>query len=382
MATLRELLDLTPDNTEGAVSNADLRAIITNLDRGFVQRVRQTLYDRNGDQLKLLGVNRYNLIEAGQPFAATHVRPTIAGMASLGINCVRFWFFQEQAELVNNKNSVRNSADSGSAQVFRAPYLTRLRAVIAECKRQGLYVIPVFGNHFGGADGSYGTKDASWYGGGYLSGYGGYPYGLHEFAAAVAHEFKDEPTIAFWQVMNEAEAASSGGSDLTNFQAFADTMGQTIRAADPNHLISFGTMGLGQNGMSLYDTGLHDEYDLCDMHDYNEPNNAANTYLATRSAQAAAMDKPFIITESGISTNSGDVPEYIATQAARATAWSAKLDAFWALPNAACWLAWSFRDTNVAASPAGAASGFEFNEADPFAAILAAKAAALNLGHP
>ncbi len=70
------------------------------------------------------------------------------------------------------------------------------------------------------------------------------PWGTsyREYVVAVAARYKDDPTIAFWQLMNEAYVA---GNDPTALADFASDMVRAIReeAGDANHLVSLGTVG-------------------------------------------------------------------------------------------------------------------------------------------
>jgi hypothetical protein len=115
-------------------------------------------------------------------------------------------------------------------------------------QKYNVRVIPVFGDQYGACGTS--AKDAAWY----LDGYKTHveqPWGIdyRSYVVRVVQRYKDNPTIAFWQLMNEATA----GSTFTALQSFSRDMVSAIRtdAGDANHLVNLGTVGGGQPGNEL-----------------------------------------------------------------------------------------------------------------------------------
>lgn len=69
----------------------------------------------------------------------------------------------------------------------------------------------------------------------------------YDYVLDAVRRYKDDPTIAYWQLMNEARnyISATNGSDMTALTDFAREMVNGIRnvAGDPNHLINLGTIG-------------------------------------------------------------------------------------------------------------------------------------------
>ena len=145
----------------------------------------------------------------------------------------------------------------------------------------------------------------------------GYTRSYRDYARSVATTYKANDTIAFWQLVNEAEDPSSSGCNSTIeanghqhsanlLRRFVNDMGAAVKAADPNHLVSLGTIGGGQCGASGADYKYVHESpgtDMCEYHDYD---NAATAMpgdqwngLAVRVSQCNAIGKPMLIGESG-----------------------------------------------------------------------------------
>ena len=126
--------------------------------------------------------------------------------------------------------------------------------------------------------------------------------------------YKDDPTVAFWQLMNEAEVNPGGAfgtcppgdGPRDTLVAFASDVSGLVKAIDPDHLLSLGTIGGGQCGTSgsqYQDVHALPNIDLCEYHDYT-PNQAIPgdrfNGLSVRIDQCAALDKPLFIGETGI----------------------------------------------------------------------------------
>jgi alpha-galactosidase len=136
-----------------------------------------------------------------------------------------------------------------------------------------------------------------------------------------------------WSLMNEAEDAQSKGGPCSStadatLQAFAGDIASVTKAADPNHLVTLGTVGSGQCGAAgvayqhLYSSP---HLDVCEYHDYRAEQTALPgdqwNGLQTRINQCTALGKPIIVGEAGID------PGRVGGTATRARLLAAKLSA-------------------------------------------------------
>src|SRR6185436_284650 len=83
-----------------------------------------------------------------------------------------------------------------------------------------------------------GRKGAGWFDSGYKSPLGSDTLSYRDYVLLVVARYKDEPQIAMWQLMNEAES-----TDATALYDFAVDMAGVVKFADPNHLLSLGSIG-------------------------------------------------------------------------------------------------------------------------------------------
>jgi hypothetical protein len=186
-------------------------------------------------------------------------------------------------------------------------------------------------------------KELPWYQRGYQQPEGGYTLSFKQFAVEMATHFANEPTIAFWQLVNEAEAPTSSGCSETEaamaLRSFADTMAAALHAADPNHLVNLGTQGAGECGTAGSDYAyVHaGAVDLCEVHDYSNPALAMPTgpnSLSQDVSDCHGLGKPIFIGEAGIPANvqpdgsSGSASVTTTTLDQRAAFFKAKIDAF------------------------------------------------------
>ncbi len=212
---------------------------------------------------------------------------------------------------------------SGS-EVFRAWFFQSLATTngqrdwsafdhtLAVAKAHGVKVVVTLGNQWGSCEGSQYLTD-SWYTGGYktqvISG-DTVPY--RQFVQEIVSRYKNDPTIAMWQLINEAEIKTSKSAtscaptaDLYNFAA--DVSG-LIKSIDPNHLVNLGTMGGGQCGSQGADyqkLGSIPGIDVLEFHDYGHDSTALPANLASDIAASKALGKPIFVGEAGIQVASG-----------------------------------------------------------------------------
>jgi len=223
-----------------------------------------------------------------------------------GATVVRTWFFQSQFDPDGA------GPDPGSFAAFDR--------VVEGAAARGMKVIPVLVNHWADCEFSGAAKDLSFYESGFRSPGYGYAQSFRDYAATLASHYAGEPAIAFWQLANEAEAPNPGGGcdeprAAAALRGFAAEMTAALKAADPNHLVSLGTMGSGQCGTANGDyRSVHEPVDVCEYHDYDYEGNPADNSdnpmpgdewngLAKRIEQCgpAGLDKPLLIGEAGIS---------------------------------------------------------------------------------
>lgn len=284
----------------------------------------------DGTQLMLNGqpwhFAGYNL-SCQQPFTMTTAQLEFYFQdveANSGGNVIRMWFFQ---------------SDLGTGSNPFQPFDN----VVAAAQATGMKIIPTLTNQWQTCDEPSPTepeKELDWYQSGYTQPEGGYSLSFKAYATEMAQHFANSPTIAFWQLVNEAEAPSATGCDesaaASAMRGFADDMATTLHSVDPNHLVNLGTQGTGTCGTVGSDYGMVQAgaVDLCEIHDYSSPTDTLDPVFASDIQQCAALGKPTFVGESGIPGNvqpdgsSGSAAVTNATLAQRATFFKAKIDAF------------------------------------------------------
>jgi hypothetical protein len=163
-------------------------------------------------------------------------------------------------------------------------------------EKYGFKIIPVLENQWPECTRG-GYKYDGWYEGGYLKPYGGYSLSYKEYVRRVIERYKDEPTIAAWALMNEAESVTIDGEENPEaLYNFARDMSSYVKSLDKNHLVTLGTIGAGQPGTRGADwERLHalETIDFTEFHDYGrndepmpgvplEPSVALNTAVFTQ----------------------------------------------------------------------------------------------------
>jgi len=318
---------------------------------GFVRASGTQLYV-GGTPWRFTGYNAYQTTSAspgyqcGGASSDAQLDQIFAQMQNAsGSIAMRTWFFQ--------------SYMAGNTANF-----SQFDRVLTFASAHGIRVIATLVNQWTACDSGAGYKTASWYASGYRSVESGHSLSFRDYAALMAAHYRNDPRIAFWQLVNEAETKdAAGGSCAANgaalLRSFGDDVAGVIKANDPNHLVSLGTMGGGQCGQVGPDYQyIHaGRIDICEIHDYhtsgtgNPPND-----LASRLAQCKALNKPLFIGETGLQNMS---------LTARASEFSNKLAALFG-GGGAGFLIWSKHLAND--------GGYAVGPGDPTEAVMLAEA--------
>ncbi|MDQ6846883.1 MAG: glycoside hydrolase family 5 protein [Candidatus Dormibacteraeota bacterium] len=220
--------------------------------------------------------------------------------------------------------------------------------VLSAAAARGMKVIPVLADQWAACEpwpaGQTPYRALAWYQSGYRAVDYGYGLSYRDYAAAIAAHYRNDPTIAFWQLVNEAEALDGVGGACEDaaanaaLRSFADDVAGIIKANDRGHLVSLGTIATGQCGTSSTSDflNLHSGLiDICEYHDYFGPGGLPGDQwhgVAVRINQCHSLNKPIFAGEVGLqasiaSDGSSGGPVTAASLAQRATFFKEKLQA-------------------------------------------------------
>jgi probable HAF family extracellular repeat protein len=250
-----------------------------------------------------LGINIYNANSRSNCWYdmvnGTTLDDSLTSIGS-GANVIRAWFFQDLA----TTNGQRD--------------WTAFDHTLAVARAHDVKVIATLGNQWPDCEPLAGYKNTAWYSGGYKQPDPGGTVSYRDWVQEVATRYRDDPTILAWQLLNEPEVLPAQGGDCGTvpestaynlLSSFAADVSAVIKRADPNHLVSLGTIGSGQCGAQSDDfTRLMEipTLDLCEFHDYNQtdfvPGDQFNG-LRTRINACNALRKPLLVGELGIIPN-------------------------------------------------------------------------------
>lgn len=265
------------------------------------------IVQRSGSSLVLDG-SPYRFLGYHVPLGPSPAHPVCPGYSDAAVATTL-----AQAQQASGANAVR----VWMYQSYGGPQdWSRFDLVFSEARKAGVRVIATLTNQWGQcegkyADGSLPVKTLPWYQSGYRSPDPGYALSFRDFAAAMAARYKDEPALLAWQLVNEAEPKKADGTcdeaaGASALRAFSDDVVGVIRAANDPHLVSLGSIGSGQCGLSGsadYRYVHAGALDVCEYHDYTPlsavPGDAWNG-LKTRIADCAADGKPLFVGEAGI----------------------------------------------------------------------------------
>jgi len=259
----------------------------------FVTRVGTQL-DLAGSPFRFEGFNIYNANSNGGCVPKADLAQSLAAIGT-GQKVIRVFFFQPWA----TKNGARD--------------WTAFDQTLATAKAYGVKVIPVLANQWAYCDGSSVPRYLAWYQTGYRTQVDtGSLVSYRDWVAEMVSRYANDPTIAFWQLVNEGEARNPDGtcSETTAasaLRAFADDVGGLVHSLDPNHLVSLGTISgeCGSNEGHYQTIYASPSIDICDYHDYRFPtspmgNTDPQNGLQTTIDRCHAINKPIFVGETGI----------------------------------------------------------------------------------
>ncbi len=169
--------------------------------------------------------------------------------------------------------------------------------------------------------------DGSWYAEGYRVPLGSAAVSYREYVRRIATHYRDDPTVAAWSLVNEAETTQRDADGASVLVDFARDVAGVVHAADPHHLVTLGTQSNGAPGASGAD--FADVYglpglDFAEAHDWGSygsdtdamPGATADGALpsvaecqptdariACAFVLARELDKPLVIGEAGIAAD-------------------------------------------------------------------------------
>jgi cellulase (glycosyl hydrolase family 5) len=200
-------------------------------------------------------------------------------------------------------------------------------------KEYGLYIVPMLVNQWSSCEPSTATKPSFWYQSGYKQTNDRYPLSFRDYAIKLARHYASEPTIAFWQLVNEPDAGPCGSAGAQILRSFADDMTTALKESDPNHMVDLGVPGecAGDNA-SDYTKIISGHVDLCDVWHDQQAATPLPSQMQQRISVCQYLNKPAFVGESSICADitanedcSGTVTT--ATLSQRATFFDAKLGA-------------------------------------------------------
>ncbi len=323
---------------------------------GFVGAVG-THFVVDGKPWRFVGFNDYQLPSSDQPGAYqcggtesdAQVEAAFAQMHRIGVTVVRTWFFQSYVA-------------GGRWGAFDR--------VLHDAAANGIRVIPVLTNQWGTCEGPNDKspyKSLDWYLGGYRM-RDGYPLSYRDYALAIAARYANSSTIAFWQLINEAEALNTYNRYDCNapaaadaIRAFGEDMTAAIKAVDHHHLVSLGTIGGDQCGTKgpLYQV-INSGVDICEAHDFGP------ALTAPQTNPCAAQKKPFFMGERGFPADMKTGSVTPMTLEERAAAFAADMQESFAADGCQGYLIWSWSS--------GPSRSFDIGPGDPTDAVVAGAA--------
>ncbi len=187
---------------------------------------------------------------------------------------------------------------------------------ITYAKKYNIYIVPILVNNWKDCEPQGTEKYLQWYQSGYKAVDSRYTMPYRDWVKLIVQHYANEPTIAWWQLVNEPDGRNSDGSCSESSAAsalrnFADDIVTNVikspsGANDTQHMVDLGSIswcgGQGADFQYVYAGAV----DLCDAyHDYA---GAANTFpsgLQSHINACTANNKPSFVGEAGICADVG-----------------------------------------------------------------------------
>jgi hypothetical protein len=178
---------------------------------------------------------------------------------------------------------------------------------IKYAKRHGLYIVPMLVNQWDSCEPAKTMSRSLWYQWGYKQPSDGYSHSFRTYAQRLAAHYAHEPTIAFWQLVNEPDANPCGPAGAQILRSFADDMTLALKTVDPNHMVDLGAPGkCAGDTPADYMQMVSGQVDLCDVwHDYDQIATSLPSRMVERLNTCQSLDKPSFVGESGICADVG-----------------------------------------------------------------------------
>ena len=200
----------------------------------------------------------------------------------------RAWFFQYLA----TRNGVRD--------------WSAFDHTLAVAAAHGDKVIVTLGNEWGSCESRRSVvKTVGWYETGYRTEVlPGTTVPYRAWVAEVVARYAHDPTVAMWQLMNEAETridgSACGPADV--LRTWAADVSALVKRLDPDHLLNVGTGGdqCGARGSDYAGLYALPTVDVCEYHDYGHDATPLPSAVADDIAACEVLGKPIFAGEVGI----------------------------------------------------------------------------------
>jgi mannan endo-1,4-beta-mannosidase len=232
-------------------------------------------------------------------------------------------------------------------------------AVVASAAKYGQRLVVALSDQYGDCGDT--KKDEAFYAGGYRGAF-------LDWVRTIVPRYRDSPTIAMWELVNEPKARN-----IEALRAFFDDAGGLVHELDPNHLLSSGTAlpdGLGgRDGFAQLMSSR--AIDVVSFHEYDAVGDVS-PHLGDVLDVAEKVDKPVLVGEWGLyASNSGTGREsqgQCFDLADRASTGQAKLAAYLAVPQVAGVLYWSYTADGV--QSADTECSYSTTQGDPLMSVI------------
>lgn len=244
---------------------------------------------------RIVGVNSYDLAYTTEE----KMRENFSYFRKMGANTVRFWAFGD-------------GLDNGfqpKAGITNEERLRRMDYLLTLAKANSIRVVPVLVNNWTDYGGK--AQYVAWIGQDSEDAFYTNPSAVSLFKNYVNKiisrkntysgiEYKDDPTILAWEIMNEPRSGDANNGDSDILRYWSKDMGTYVKSLDSNHLVSMGTETIALCSVS--------SIDLCSVHLYvenqGEPRypslSAVTDYTINEARLAKLLMKPIYVGEIGI----------------------------------------------------------------------------------